>query len=194
VSRVTPKGLGGSGLLVMVVKAGLTSGIIFGLFAYGLSGSGASAVAAGVLAGLLFSATVMFYAWRNWRGNGDLTFDERAAVARKVSRGEHVTDPRLARAVLEQVSLIRRTQERDQRNFWVLRLVSGANVLLAVVLTASGSMRLAIMWWLIVILGVVSEVARPRRRDRIAMNAARSEDSARRLLGLNSPSEGEARG
>lgn len=120
--------------------------------------------------------------WRSWPSAKTLAPADRVAVVRTVGRGEPIGDPRLAAAVIDYSTVIKRQQERESDLFWVLPLFAVATLAFAVARTAQGDASSAVVWWVLVAFWATMLVRQPRQRKRALSNAAKAEDAAKQLL------------
>jgi len=140
---------------------------------------------ASVIFAALSGVAMAFVSQLAWPDGAKLNFANRKAVVRSVLRGEPITDPLLAPAVLSYIAAIRRASGRDVRYRWVPWLFAGITVLLAIVATAQGSTRRAVTMWVLCVGYALLLPVLPRTRERRLRKASIAEASARALL--NSP-------
>jgi hypothetical protein len=160
----------------------LPAGVGVGALEFGRSGSaGEALMGAGVFI-VIFGAFAAIALSKPWPGAKQLRPEDRHAVVRAVHRGEYIRDPRFARAVLEYCVATRRRQQRDRRFHWVLPVLGVLAALLAVGKTLNGSVRAAVVAWVLAVLWLGLFLWLPRQLARRRSNAERAEMHAQRIL------------
>jgi len=170
------------GQLSPALRTGVVAGAVLGLIHFALGGSTIDAIVQGIGFGLFFGLMTAFRMRRGWPGSEQLQAADRAQVSGIVQRGDEVEDARLAPAVLTYVAFVRRKQEDERRQQWVLWLFSALTVAWAVTKSFGGSTRQAVVSWALVALWAVILVVRPHQQARRATKASRAEAAAQRAL------------
>jgi hypothetical protein len=160
---------------------------VFGALQFAEYGSVVGAILAGLffglVLGLFLGAFMALWMGRSWPGAKALNSADRVAVVRASRRGEEIGDARLAPAVIDYCSVLRKTQERDRRFQWALWLPAGLSLIIALGETFTGSARGAFVWWFLVAFWLVFLTWLPRKRARVLSNVQQAEALARRALG-----------
>jgi len=182
-SFVWSEKLWGGGRLQTALWIGVPAGACFGLLQF-LAGAASpiGAVVKAIFFALLFGVLWTRRSWRAWRGADDLPPHDRVAVIRAIRRGEGVSEPRLAPAVVNFADVVRRGRERDHRYRWVLWLFAVVTLSLALHDSLAGSTRSAVLWWALTGFWVVFLAWLPRRWVRALARVERAESLARRTL------------
>lgn len=170
------------GRLWTVLILGTPAGLLFGLLQLGNSNSWGRALLAGVTFGVLFGVAMSLVVWNGWKAATKLSPQERLAVARSVMKGEPITDPRLAPAVLEYATKVRRNNDRGRRYRWTLWIWPTLTLGYAVAETINASTREAVFSWGLAIFWIVFMLTQRRRERATVSHAAHAENSARQLL------------
>jgi hypothetical protein len=127
---------------------GLSVGIFFGALGWVESGSIAALLALVALGPLVFGIPIARrMAWL-WPTANKLTGVDRAAVVRAARRGQKIDEPRLANAVIEYASGLRKAHDQARRYRLVIPLVAILSLILAVTDSLFGPVRLALVSWL----------------------------------------------
>ncbi len=170
------------GRLWTALVIGVPAGTLFGLLQLGFSDRFGRALAAGVGFGVLFGAAMSAWTWSRWKAAKKLSPHDRRAVARSVSKGEPIEDPRLAPAVLEYAEVVRRSHDREQRYRWTLWIWPTLTLALAVENTVNGPTRRAVILWALVVSWPVLTASLRKRESKTISRASSAESSARQLL------------
>ncbi|MER6128271.1 hypothetical protein ABT173_38015 [Streptomyces sp. NPDC001795] len=164
------------------MSVGLPVGIFFGALVLVESGSWAAAAVVLLVLTPFYGIRTARRMSRAWPGAKDLTPADRAAVVRATRRGEGIDDARLAPAVIDYSTGLRRAAERDRLIPWVILLVTVLAVALALYDTFRGSTGEAWASWLLVALCLAELTWWPRKQARIMAGAQRAERPARHAL------------
>ncbi|MDQ1358841.1 MAG: hypothetical protein QOG44_3214 [Acidimicrobiaceae bacterium] len=180
--NMKPEAVWRGGWVRSAMRIGVPTGTLFGVIQFAQSGSVGEAIFEGAFFAVFFGAAMAVIVRRSWPGAGQLESTDRVAVARIVRRGEDVEDARLAPAIIDYVGAIRRTQDRDRRYSWVLWASAGGTLVLALGASIAGSIRSAVVLWVLVVLWAGFLLLLPRKRSRMLQNASQAESGARQLL------------
>jgi hypothetical protein len=164
------------------VVVGLSVGIFFGALGWAESGSVAALLALAVLGPLVFGVPTARRMQRFWPGASKLNGTERVAVVRATRRGQAISEPDLAHAVIEYASGLRRAHEQARRYRWVIPLVAVLSLILALADSLFGPIRLALVSWLWVGILVAELVWWPRKRAGLLSAAEQAQTLARQFL------------
>jgi hypothetical protein len=170
------------GRLWTALVMGVPAGLLFGLFQLGSSDSLNRALPAGLSFGAIFGAAMSVSIWSRWKAAKKLSSHDRRAVARSVSKGEPIEDPRLAPAVIEYAEVVRRSHDRGRRYRWTLWIWPTLTLALAVADTANGPTRQAVFFWGLVVFWIVSMPTLQKRERKTISHASSAESSARQLV------------
>ena len=180
---VIPAWVWRGGPVCRAVNIGLPVGIFLGALVFAESGSALGAiVAVGVLSpfyGIMMARRMA----RFWPGAKDLNGADRAAVVRATRRGEEVGEARWALAVMDYSGGLREAHRQARRYRWVVWFFAVSALILAFSDSFFGSIRAALMSWLVVVFFVVELLWWPRNQAHLLSNAERAENLARPLLG-----------
>lgn len=179
---VIPSWVWRGGAVFRAVIVGLSVGVFFGALGWAESGSIAALLAVGVLGPLVFGIPIARRMARLWPEAKKLIGADRAAVVRAVRRGQKIDEPRLAHAVIEYACALRQARDDARRYRWVIPLVGLLSLILAVIDSFFGSIRLAVVSWVWVVIVVTELLWWPRKQVQLFSNAERAEAQARQVL------------
>jgi hypothetical protein len=162
---------------------GLPVGIFLGALAFAESGSALGAIVVVLILSPFYGIMMARRIARFWPGAKDLNAADRVAVVRATRRGEEVGEARLAFAVLDYSGGLREAHRQAQRYRWVVWFFATAALILAVSDSYFGSIRVALVSWLVVAFFAVELLWWPRKQAHLLSNAERAENLARPLLG-----------
>jgi hypothetical protein len=120
---------------------------------------------------------------RFWPGAKDLNAAERVAVVRATRRGADIGEVRLAPAVVDYSAGLREAHEQGRPYRWVVPLMAALALILALIDSLFGSIRVVLVSWVVVAFFGVELLWWPRKQARLFSNAERAEKLARQALG-----------
>ncbi|MFJ7149173.1 hypothetical protein ACIQVT_13380 [Streptomyces sp. NPDC100445] len=179
---LVPGWLWRSGPVGRGVGAGLGVGALSAAFVLVEAGSWPAAAVVLVVLGPFYGIRVARRMGRLWPGGARLGRAERAAAVRATRRGEAVAGSGTASSVVGYAGALRRAAEEDRLRRWVVVLVTGLALALAVYDTLRGTTGELVASWLVVALCAADLVVWPRRRAWLLARAGRAEAAARRAL------------
>ena len=193
-SYVKADGLWRGGRLWTSIRIGVPAGITFGAIQFGLDGRVGHAALGGIVFGVFLGTWMAFLTWQRWPDAKQLSSEDRVAVARIVRRGEALDHARLAPSVLSYANVVRTSSYRAQRNTWMLWIIAGGTLFLALDESLRGSARTASVFWVLVLFWAALFMHIPRQRARALSNASHAEVAARQLLGREPRATSSSRG
>jgi hypothetical protein len=179
-------GLWRGGRLWTAVRFGVPAGIVFGVIEFGFEGRVGRAAFEALFFGVCLGAWMAFLMWRRWPDAKHLSSGDRVTVVRIVRRGEGLDEARLAPSVLSYATMVRTSLDRAHRNAWILWIFAGSTLILALYESLRGSARMAVIFWVLVVLWAVLLVRVPRQRAQALESASHAELAARQMLGRES--------
>jgi hypothetical protein len=178
---VVPAWVWRGGFIFRAVSAGLPVAIFFGALAFAESASLPALVAVIVLHPVYGIPIARRMA--RFRPNAKkLSGADRVAVVRAARHGEDIGSARLAHAVIEYSSGVRKAHEQARRYRWVVPIVAALSLVLALIDTFFGSIRSALVSWLWVAIVVGEMLWWPGKLADILSNTERAETLARKVL------------
>ncbi len=179
---VVPAWVWRGGPVYWAVCTGIPVGVFLAALGYADSGIWLGAVVAFVVLSVLNGVLIARRMRKFWPAGADIDGSERVAVARAARTGRVIDDARLAPAAIGYADGLRDARADARRLHWLVWLFAVAVLVLAVVDTISGPLRVAIVSWLFVGFFVVELFWWPTRQDQLVANAERTAESARRAL------------
>jgi len=180
------------------LRYGVTTGLLFGIgmgvvfYWVGSSRSAVGAAVGGVVVGAWFGTVMAVSRYAGGllsiRELAELPPSERVAVLRVVRRGEPVTDPLLAPAVLACTKSVMMSQRRLQspRWRWMFFVFAALQLVLAITKTSTGPVWLAVFFWAAAVMFFGAGWAWPRELERGRHKAQAAADYATELIGRSS--------
>lgn len=159
----------------------LPSGLVFGVIEGANNGSVAGGIAEGLFFGIFFGG---FVTWRTEQllGKTQVARHDRQAVYRVVMRGDPLTEPRMAQAVVEYVAMLRKRQGRFRTAVLVLAVIAvGCGIFDAGAVHARHWAQVAV-WSVLFFLVALRGVTFPRSFERLQRQMAEAESEAHRSM------------
>jgi hypothetical protein len=164
------------------VTVGVTAGLFFGALALLDSGFLLSGVIVFVILSVAWGIVTARRMGRHWPGARDLTGEQRVVVVRAARRGERISDPRLAQAVIDYRDGLHRAAERGRLFRWLIWLVLTVAAASAVWDTVAGSVRNGVASCLYLALLLIEVFWWPKRQEQLLANADRAAEMAGECL------------
>jgi hypothetical protein len=161
---------------------GVPVGVFLAALVFAESASVLGALVAFVVLSVFYGILASRRMSRLWPSAGDLSGGDRVAAVRISRAGKEVGEPRLAAAVIDYTNGLREARSQARSRRWVVWLGAAAVLVLAVIDSTLGPVRLAVVSWLFVAFFVIELFWWPRRVDRLLARAERAERSAHRAL------------
>jgi hypothetical protein len=150
------------------------AGLFFGALAFLDSGIWLSGVIVFILLGSGWGIVMDRRMVRYWPGARDLTGEQRVSVVRAARRGERITDPRLASAVVDYRDGMHTAADNARPFRWLIWLVLTVAAVMAIWDTVSGSARDAVASCVYLALLIVEVTWWPWRQEQLLTNADRA--------------------
>jgi hypothetical protein len=157
---------------------GVPVGVFFAALVFAESASVLGTLVAFVVLSVFYGILTSRRMSRLWPSAGELSGADRVAAVRISRGGKDIGEPRLAAAVIDYTAGLREAHSQARSHRWVVWLGAAAVLVLAVIDSALGPLRLAAVSWLFVAFFVVELLWWPRRADRLLAHAERAERSA----------------
>jgi hypothetical protein len=170
------------GRVTRAVTVGVVAGLFFGALALLDSGFLLAAVIVFVILGVAWGIVMARRMGRYWPGARDLTGEQRVAVVRAARRGERISDPRLAQAVIDYCDGLHAAADRGRLFRWLIWLVLAVAAALAVWDTVAGSRRDSVASCVYLGLLLIDVFWWPKRQAQLLTNADRAAEMARECL------------
>lgn len=167
---------------VRAMLVGVAMGVVLGL----LSFFGSNSVLAGVVVLVVISLLQAVLAGRrmakSWPQAKNLDGADRVAATRAARRGIAVTDPGIARAVVDYSRALRDAHRRHRFYRWTIAALGIAALAVAILDTLTAPGREAAVSWLYFAFFPVEAIWWPRRQAGLLANAAQAQAAAQQLL------------
>ena len=161
---------------------GLGAGLFFGALAWLDSGLLIAGVAVLVILGVAYGIWMARRMARYWPAAEKLSGDERVTVVRAARRGEPISEPQLAQAVIDYSEGLHAAAEKARPFRWILWFVLTVAVLAALWDTVFGSVRDGVASGVYLALLGIEMFWWPKRQQQLLADADRSAEIAERLL------------
>ncbi|MBV8929237.1 MAG: hypothetical protein JO152_08955 [Mycobacteriaceae bacterium] len=180
---VVPAWVWRGGAVARAVTIGLPVGLVLGLVAFADSGMPLSGAVVFVVVGPVYGIVMARRMSRFWPGAKGLSGADRVTVARATRRGDDVTEPRLAPAVIDYADGLRAAAEQARSYRWLMWLLLVVSLAVAVLDAFVGTILNGVVSWLFVVFFVVEMWWWPQIQAHLLANADRARARARQLLG-----------
>ena len=168
--------------MTRAVTVGVIAGLFFGALALLDSGFLLSGVIVFVILSVAWGIVMARRMGRHWPGARDLTGKQRVAVVRAARRGERISDPRLAQAVIDYRDGLRAAAEHGRLFRWLIWLVLAVAAATAVWDTVAGSVRNGVASCIYLALLLIEVFWWPKRQEQLLSNADRAAEMASECL------------
>jgi hypothetical protein len=166
------------GRVARALTVGVAAGLFLGALALLDSGVLLAAVVVFVLVGIGWAIVMDRRMIRYWPGAGALTGERRVIVVRAARRGERVSDPSLAQAVVEYRDGLHAAAEKARHFRWLIWLVLAVAAAMAVWDTVAGSTRDGVASCAYLALLLLEVSLWPKVQERLLANADRAAEMA----------------
>ncbi len=168
--------------MTSAVTVGVSAGLFFGALALLDSGFLLSGVIVFIILGVAWAIVMARRMGRYWPGARYLTGEQRVAVVRAARRGERISDPRLAQAVIDYRDGLHAAAERGRVFRWLIWLVLTVAAASAVWDTVAGSVRNGVASCVYLALLLIEVFWWPKRQEQLLANADRAAEMAGECL------------
>jgi hypothetical protein len=163
------------------VTVGVIAGLFLGALALLDSGILLSGVLVFILVGAGWGIVMARRMARYWPGAKDLNGEQRVTVVRAARRGERVSDPRLAQAVIDYRDGLHAAAEKARPFRWLIWLVLTVAAAMAVWDTVAGSARDGVASCVYLALLLIEVFWWPKRQELLLTNADRAAQMASQI-------------